>query len=162
MAAPVGNKFWKARAKHGKDKMFADPLLLWEVCCDYFQWVEENPLIEMRPFAYQGVVIQEPVPKMRAMTQSGLCLFLGVSEQMWRDYRQYKDFVEVTTRVDSIIYEHKFTGAAADLLNPNIIARDLGLSDKQQVDNTHKLEGLSDLELENRIKALENDLNGEG
>ena len=29
-----------------------------------------------------------------------------------------------------MIYEQKFTGAAAGLLNPNIIARDLGLADK--------------------------------
>jgi hypothetical protein len=35
-------------------------------------------------------------------------------------------------------------------------------ADKQQIENTHKFDGLSDIELENRIKALENDLNGEG
>ena len=69
-AAHVGNQFWKARSKHGRDRLFASADLLWEACCEYFEWVEANPLIEMRPFAYQGVVIQEPVPKMRAMTKS--------------------------------------------------------------------------------------------
>lgn len=34
-------------------------------------------------------------------------------------------------------------------------------ADKQQIENTHKFEGLSDVELENRIKALENELKGE-
>jgi hypothetical protein len=32
-----------------------------------------------------------------------------------------------------VILDQKFTGAAADLLNPNIIARDLGLTDKKEV-----------------------------
>ena len=34
-------------------------------------------------------------------------------------------------------------------------------ADKQQIENTHKFDGLSDVELENRIKALENELKGE-
>ena len=37
---------------------------------------------------------------------------------------------------EEIIYNQKFTGAAADLLNPNIIARELGLADKQQNEHT--------------------------
>ncbi|MDC9826565.1 terminase small subunit, partial [Devosia sp. ZB163] len=36
-------------------------------------------------------------------------------------------------RVDEIIRAQKFEGAAAGLLNPNIIARDLGLADKQEL-----------------------------
>ena len=32
-----------------------------------------------------------------------------------------------------IIYTQKFEGSAAGLLNPNIIARDLGLNDKQEL-----------------------------
>lgn len=34
-------------------------------------------------------------------------------------------------------------------------------ADKQQIENTHKFNDISDLELENRIKALENELKGE-
>lgn len=39
----------------------------------------------------------------------------------------------VITQAEAVIYEQKFTGAAADLLNPNIIARDLGLADKKEL-----------------------------
>ncbi|RCZ57579.1 DNA-packaging protein [Escherichia coli] len=35
-----------------------------------------------------------------------------------------EDFCGVTTRAEDIIYDQKFSGAAADLLNANIIARD--------------------------------------
>ena len=43
MAAPKGNKFWMLRSKHGRDKLFATPELLWEAACEYFQWCDENP-----------------------------------------------------------------------------------------------------------------------
>ena len=131
MAAPIGNQFWKMRTKHGRDRLFADPDTLWAACCEYFEWVEANPLIEMRPFAYQGVVTQEPVPKMRAMTLTGLQFFLDVDVKTWINWRLDEDFIQVVNKAESVIRDQKFAGAAADLLNANIIARDLGLADKQ-------------------------------
>jgi hypothetical protein len=145
MAAPAGNQFWKARSKHGRDRIFASADLLWEACCEYFQWVEDNPLFEMKPFAYQGVVVQEPVAKMRAMTIGGLCIFLDIDETTWRAWRDQEDFSTVITRVEQIIYQQKFTGAAADLLNPNIIARDLGMHDKQEQQGPDMASVLHDL-----------------
>jgi hypothetical protein len=70
---------------------------------------------------------------MRAMTIGGLCIFLDIDEVTWRRWREVEDFCTVVSRAEQIIYQQKFTGAAADLLNPNIIARDLGLADKQDV-----------------------------
>lgn len=135
MAAPQGNQFWKARSSHGRKPTFASPDDLWDACCEYFEWVEESPLWEMKAFSYQGQVTQEPVAKMRAMTIAGLCIFLDISETCWASYRGKEDFHGVVSRVEQIIYTQKFSGAAADLLNPNIIARDLGLKDasKQEV-----------------------------
>lgn len=137
MPAPKGNRFWEARTKHGRDKLFSSKEALWEACCEYFEWVEDNPLYECKPFAYQGVVVQEEVPKMRAMTIDGLCIFLGIAVSTWYEWRTVEDFSEVVTRAESVIKSQKFAGAAADLLNANIIARDLGLSDKQDVKNTN-------------------------
>lgn len=133
MSAPVGNSFWEARSSHGRKPMFAGPDELWEACCEYFAWVDANPLYEAKAFAFQGTVTVESLPKMRAMTILGLCIFLDISVRTWGDYREREDFMPVTTRVDEIIRTQKFQGAAADLLNPNIIARDLGLSDKQEL-----------------------------
>lgn len=130
-----GNQFWKARTNVGRPRLFASAEALWEACCEYFQWVEDNPLHEMKAFSYQGEVVQEPVAKMRAMTISGLCIFLDIDETTWRDWRKVDDFSPITDRVERIIYNQKFTGAAADLLNANIIARDLGLADKNEVDH---------------------------
>lgn len=134
MAAPKGNQFWKARTKHGRDKLFASSDALWEACCEYFQWVEDNPLWESKVAQYQGDVIDMPVAKMRAMTLSGLCLFLDIDRVTWQRWRAVDDFCSVITRAEEVIYSQKFSGAAADLLNANIIARDLGLADKKDVD----------------------------
>jgi hypothetical protein len=70
---------------------------------------------------------------MRAMTVSGLCIFLDISPKTWAEYRAREDFTPIASRVDEIIRTQKFQGAAADLLNPSIIARDLGLADKSEL-----------------------------
>lgn len=133
MAAPKGNQFWKARSSHGRQPIFASPDDLWDACTQYFEWVEANPLWEDKLVTFQGAATHEPVAKMRAMTLDGLCIFLDIDRKTWDLYRGREDFVPITSRVDQIIRTQKFQGAAADLLNPNIIARDLGLADKSEV-----------------------------
>lgn len=135
MAAKKGNQLWKARSSHGRQPIFKSADDLWTASCEYFEWVEKNPLIEIKCFSYQGVVTQEPVAKMRAMTVGALCLFLDISHQTWRDYCARDDFIEITEKIDLIIRSQKFEGAAAELLNPNIIARDLGLRDRADIDH---------------------------
>jgi len=134
-----GNRFWEARSSHGIAPKFETADDLWSACVEYFEWNAENPLYEMKPFAYQGVVVQEAVAKMRAMTIGGLCLFLDVTEEAWRGWRTRghekfrADLVGVITRAEAIIRKQKFEGASADLLNANIIARDLGLADRSEL-----------------------------
>lgn len=135
MPAPKGNQFWKARSTHGRKPIFADADTLWNACIEYFEWVEENPLYEDKIVSYQGVTTHEPVAKMRAMTIGGLCIFLDIDRTTWPEYGKQKDFTQVFRRVEETIRDQKFSGAAADLLNANIIARDLGLADKTELRN---------------------------
>lgn len=133
MAAPAGNQFWKARSSHGRRPIFADPDTLWSAAAEYFEWVDKHPLKEAQAFAYQGVIKIKDLPKMRAMTVAGLCLFLDISKQTFCEYRDREGFSDVTTRIDDVIRTQKFEGASAGLLNANIIARDLGLADKSEI-----------------------------
>jgi hypothetical protein len=139
MAAPKGNKFWMARSSHGRSPTFASPDILWAAANEYFAWVEANPLWETKAFASGGKVVVKELPKMRAMTISGLCIFLDIARRSWDDYRARQDFSPVVTRVEEIISTQKFEGASADMLNSNIIARDLGLRDKQDIDLAGKV-----------------------
>lgn len=129
-----GNKFWEARSSHGRNPKFTDPDDLWQACCEYFQWNEDNPLYEMKAFSYEGCVTQEPIAKMRALTIGGLCLFLDIDETTWRGWkRDRSDLIPIITRAERVIYKQKFEGASADLLNANIISRDLGLANKTEL-----------------------------
>ncbi len=123
--------FWEQKPREGRPSKFTSPEHLWGCAVEYFEWVEVNPLKEEKLFHYQGVVSKETVSKMRAMTIAGLCIFVGMGESTWHDYKDKPQFSEVTRKIDSVIRNQKFSGAAADLLNANIIARDLGLADKQ-------------------------------
>lgn len=150
--------FWKLRCKHGRDKIFSTPEILWESACGYFQWVEDNPLYETKAFAFQGVVTTEALPKMRAMTMNGLCLYLGVGESTISDYGKREDFSAIVDLIRKTIYEQKFTGAAADLLNANIIARDLGLRDKSELDHKSSDGTMSPVFSEDKYKSAQDKL----
>lgn len=128
-----GNRFWEARSSAGPKPKFKNADDLWKACCEYFEWVEANPLHEAKAFSHQGTVTVQAMPKMRAMTLQGLCLFLDVSFETWSAWRKGRaDLSEVITRAEAIIYSQKFSGAAADLLNASIIARDLGLAERRE------------------------------
>lgn len=141
MAAPKGNQFWKFRTRSGPKQIWSDPVKLWEECILYFQWCEDNPLMASEVIKFQGVGSITEVPKMRAMTIQGLCFYLKISFDTWQNYKKQKDLLEVIHEAEQVIYDQKFSGAAADLLNANIIARDLGLVDKKDVDTTLKIGG---------------------
>lgn len=126
---------WKIGAKRlGAPRKFETPEALQEAVLEYFQWLEENPLKESKLVSYQGVSTLETVPKMRAATIDGLCLHAGITSQTWRNFREERDdLFGVIAWAERCIREQKFTGAAADLLNANIISRDLGLADRAEL-----------------------------
>jgi hypothetical protein len=152
MGAPKGNQFWKQRASHGRDKLFKSPDALWEACQEYFQWIEDNPLWELKATQYQGSVVEMPLPKMHAMTIAGLCIFLDIHRDTWYAWREDNDFSDIVERAETVIYHQKLSGAAADLLNSNIIARELKLTDKVEQDvNINNYTELPDDELARKL-----------
>jgi hypothetical protein len=132
MAFAKGNEFWKVRSSHGRAPIFKTPAQLWKASVEYFEWSAANPLKEEKLFHNQGEITRTELSKMRAMTIAGLCIFLDINKSTWFEYAKKDGFSNVTSTVDDIIRTQKFTGAAADLLNANIIARDLGLADKRE------------------------------
>ena len=134
----LGSKSWTKRLYHrGPPKKYSTPEKLWDACVAYFEWAEDNPLTEEKIFSFQGETHTGSITKMRAMTLRELCLYINIDPKTWASYRTCKDVLPITKRVEDIIYTQKFTGAAADLLNPNIIARELGLKDA----NIHEISG---------------------
>lgn len=137
-----GNEFWKLRSKHGRDRLFKTPELLLEACGEYFQWCQDNPFKEQLAFHAQGVVTKTTVDKMRPFTIQGLCSYLDCNTHYINEFEEAlkgktdklsRDFSAILTHVRETIYNQKFSGAASGFFNANIIARDLGLQDKQEI-----------------------------
>jgi len=151
MGAPVGNQFWKLRSKHGRDKLFATPELLWEAACEYFEWCDKN---SVKAFENKGTRNVNQVELIRPYTIVGLCIYCDASSHWFNEFRKAadKDFLVVIHKIESIIYDQKFVGAAIGIFNHNIIARDLGLSDKSEV-NIPQLHDLPSITLIPRERA---------
>lgn len=135
MAAPKGNEYYLLRSKDGRDALYSPQELL-DKANEYFQWVLDNPLKEEQLFHYQGEVIKAEANKIRAFTIQGLCNYLEIALQTFLNYEAKKDYIDVTTRIRGIIENQQFEGAASGFFNANIIARKLGLADKNE--NTNK------------------------
>ncbi|WP_461490202.1 DNA-packaging protein [Pontibacter sp. HJ8] len=174
MTAPKKNAFWKQRTKHGRDKLFASADLLWKAACDYFKWCDSNPWLKTeqlkKPITIKDVkgtraVTIVEIPTARPYTLSGLCLYLDCSQSYFREFKSNppqgsEDFLTVITRIEEIIYTQKFEGAAVGVFNANIIARDLGLADKKEINGSVDttpidLGRLSDQELDTWIALQE-------
>jgi len=136
MAAPIGNKYWQLRSKHGRDKLFATPELLWQAACEYFEWCDNNPVLKEDYVGKDADKVQRELQ--RPYTISGLCIYLDASREWWAKFKgsATEDFLQVLSRIEEIIYSQKFDGAAVGVFNQSIIARDLGLADKKEVENT--------------------------
>ena len=133
-----GNEFWRQRSRHGANPKFEHgekgAAKLREAIEDYFEWMSENPIQEQKLFAYEGAVYKGSADKLAPLTIGSMCLFIGISTHTWELWRkERKDLFSVITWADETIRAQKFAGAAAGLLNANIISRDLGLADKREV-----------------------------
>lgn len=100
---------------------------------DYFKWVDENPIIEQKPMISSGEPILFPVPKARPYTLAGYCLFSGIGRTYFHELSHKPDFKDVCEWIKEACYAQKFDGAAVGIFNHFIIARDLGLTDKKEV-----------------------------
>lgn len=142
-AAPKGNKFWLLRSKHGRDKLFKTPDLLWQAACEYFDYILNNPLIEIDYRGKDATPVE--IPHIEPFTIQGLCLYLDCNTMYFNQFEDSlkdkkdnlsKDFSLIVTRIREIIYKQKFAGASCGFYNSSIIARDLGLKDKSEIEHS--------------------------
>lgn len=138
-----GNKFWQLRSKHGRDRLFSSAEDMRIAAEEYFTWCDDNPLTKaeaLKSGDRAGEIVFVPIP--RPYTMQGLCSYLGCNLAYFSQFESSiknntdnnsKDFSNVITYIREVIYRQKFEGATAGYFNSNIIARDLGLVDKQDV-----------------------------
>lgn len=139
MAATKGNDYWKRRGKDGRDKEYETPDEILEVAIDYFKWCDENPIMKneaIKGGLMAGEIMQ--VPTQRPYTLEGFALHAGLSVSGLRNYgnkESHKDFFSVYTYIKEVVENNQLIGATVNIYNPSIIARKLGLADKQELSN---------------------------
>ncbi len=130
MGAPKGNEYYLLRSKHGRDTEYTPDSLL-ETANDYFNWCLDNPLLEQEIVKYRDHYEKISVEKMRPFSIQGFCNYAEINRDTFYEYEKRDDFSDITTRIRGIIENQQFEGAASGFLNPNIIARKLGLADRK-------------------------------
>lgn len=135
MAATPGNQWWKLRSKHGRDSIFATPAILEEECNKYFEATDTRSDWDGQNWVGKDgeeVVVKKKIP----YTLSGLCMFLGVSQQFFRSFettetfKNNKDFSLVYTRVKNTIETQQLEGALNRYYPDSLVARLNGYVDK--------------------------------
>lgn len=133
---PYGTpEYWDHVMNKPSGVIFDTPQDLLDCARDYFAWAHSTPLQAQKLFFYKGAVVSANEAKMRVFTIEGLCSFIGMSSRNFLLYAEDPEhrMYDAAMMIKQIIYTQKFEGASANLLNPVIIARDLGLADKKEV-----------------------------
>lgn len=143
MAVPKGNQFWKIRSKHGRDKLFATPELMLEAAMEYFEWCDANPWLSEELGESDKGSFSKTKPTQRPYTLSGLCIYLGCSENYFRNFESNNtididNFMAVIETIKDIIKTQQYEGAIVGAFKENIIARLQGLKDSTDVTTNGK------------------------
>ncbi len=149
--------------KRGRPKNFETPEELWEYYEEYKQYILDNP-IKVTDWVGKDAHQIERKHYMPP-TWKGFEAFLfraGVGDVKnvvsldW--YRRnhndaYTEFQGIVRAIGAEMFERKFSGASVGIYQQNIIARELGLADVQEVNNFQRpiLEGGKELPDENSL-----------
>lgn len=119
--------------------------LFWKIC-EYFEWSRENPMTTNKPMTVsvgnnggseimQGISYHE-----RPLTITGLIVYIGVAPSLWAEWqnvdspKHWPRAMPVIEWAKAVIADQKYRGALIGAYNPMLVARDLGLVDKSEVE----------------------------
>ncbi len=163
-----GNQLWrKAIGKNGRPRKIQTPEDLAKEAISYFEDVDGDPFTNTETHYGSDNKVTRKVEKTfrKPYTLTGFLLHLGVSSNYITNFKNskplsiteetYSDFITVINWIEETIRTQKFAGAAAGIFKENIIARDLGLVDKQESTNTNIDATPTKEEIKDIDKALE-------
>jgi hypothetical protein len=125
----------------GRPKNIKTPEILWKLFEDYVKHEAENPMHKVEYVGKEGRV--ERTPLETPITFMGFECWLWDNQYIndLGDYQKntdgrYTEYAPIITRITQNCYVHNFKGASVGIFNANIIARKLGLTEKQEVTQT--------------------------
>jgi hypothetical protein len=125
----------------GRPKNIKTPEILWKLFEDYVKHEADNPMFKVEYVGKEGRV--EKTPLETPITFMGFECWLQdndyashLSKYVANSDGGYSEFVTIITRIQNNCFVHNFKGASVGIFNANIIARKLGLTEKQEVAQT--------------------------
>jgi hypothetical protein len=136
----------------GIAKYIESPEKLWEYFEDYVRHEAKNPMYKTEYVGKDGHMVKTALEV--PITFEGFECYLAdrgiigdLGQYSANRENRYTEFVPIITRIQKNCFVHNFKGASVGLFNANIIARKLGLADKQQNESNIKIEGISGMEI---------------
>lgn len=126
-----GNQLWKL-ADYSERTNILLPEDLKKLSIEYFEWCDEHPIKKMDFKGKDATKVHYELA--RPYTIQGLCIYCNIASKTFYNYEVQDEYIQIVTHIRQIIYSQKFEGAAVGIFNPNIIARDLGLVEKKELD----------------------------
>jgi hypothetical protein len=120
-----------------KKKYIETPELLWQYFLDYIKNEQDNPMYKIEYVGRDGNTVKTPLET--PITFEGFECYLADREVIndLGDYvsnkdGKYSEYSTIITRIQKNCFTHNFKGASVGLFNANLIAKKLGLIDKQE------------------------------
>lgn len=146
----TGNKLWKLRSKHGRDRIFGDPVVLLEEAYLFFDWCDRHPWEKYELVKYQGSAYEEAVSLGRPYSIDGLTVYLGVSPRYFATAKKELkekiadgrandnevDLLETIEVIEAIVRTQNLEGAHVGLFSAHIATRQYGLAETINQNNT--------------------------
>jgi hypothetical protein len=145
MAAPKGHPRWGNPLNPKK----YTPEKLWTKALEYFEWVENHPWwineqLKQKPIIPKdsGLNVEEikeiinpiiQVPRQRAYTLLGFCIYADISHETFRTYEKDQTFLGVCARIREIIEDTMLNGGLSEVFEKGLVARKLGLIEKTDI-----------------------------
>lgn len=144
----IGNHFYQLRGKHGRDKIFSDPVSLLENFDEYVLAKINNPWYKVE---YKGKKLVR-LPTIMPLTWDGFCIFCGVAPSYFKNFRvnlsedserafkltegQRVEFTAAFEIIEKLIRDQKYNGAAAGYFKENLISYDIGIRKDVEIEAT--------------------------
>lgn len=143
MAATRGNKFWKQRTKHGRDKLFSDPATLWAAFYEYIDLCDRSPYMRPELVKHQGMATEYEISLGRPYSIDGLTIYLGVSASYFRSFKANiktkidakrataieEELLDAVEMIEQVCYTQNLEGAMVRVFDSGLVAKKHGIAD---------------------------------
>jgi DNA-packaging protein gp3 len=100
-----------------KKNLLNDPEIFWENCKEYFNGIDNDPVIT--DFVRCGVECKRHTP--RPYTFKGLFEYLGITKEQFEELLISEEMEDVSSRIKSIIEDNQLTLAMVFLCDEDVI-----------------------------------------